>query len=111
MNNREVAAVVWLGIVLILGGTQPDIRRSFGSVVVTVVHPKLLIPLLAMSSYVACLIYAGRKAGIWNADLTGDTVAWAIGTGLVLYGKSVRVFTRVGSFRRLVLAAVGFTAV
>lgn len=109
MNDRELAAIIWLGIGLAWALTNPDIRRSLGQVVVSAVQPKIIVPLLVMTAYGVGLIYAGGKIGLWNTNLMSDTVAWAIGTGLVLFGNSVKVFTRGGSFKRLVLAAVGLT--
>ena len=68
--------------------------------------------MLAMAAYVWALItYAGTPIGLWDPALVADAVAWAIATGLVLFGSATTLFNRPSSLRRLVLKVVGLTAV
>lgn len=71
----------------------------------------MLLPMLAMAAYVWALIaYAGTPIGLWDSALVADAVAWAIATGFALFGSATTLFNRPSSLRRLVLKAVGLTA-
>lgn len=87
MNDRELAALIWLGVALAWGLTRPDLRRSLGEVVKAALHPKLLLPLVIMAAYISGLVYAASRLELWNPNLLSDTLAWAVGTGLVLYAS------------------------
>jgi hypothetical protein len=70
---------------------------------------KLVLPLMAMLFCIGALVYVASRVGLWQGALTSDTVAWFIVTGLGLFGASVSVFKRGGSFKRLLLGAIGVT--
>lgn len=109
MNNREIAAVVWLGVLLVCVLVQRDLRRSLGDVIEAAVAPRFLLPLLAMVGYVCGLVYLGWRGCLWNAALLSDTVTWFLATGLVLCGKSVSVFSPKASFRAVLFATFSAT--
>lgn len=109
MNNRELATVIWAGLLSIAILCNRDLRRSLWSVVVAIVQPKLLVPLALMVGYVYGLLRGGAALGVWRPALTPDTVAWAIGSGIALFGSSVRVFKPGGSFGRVIRASISST--
>jgi hypothetical protein len=51
----------------------------------------------------------GFSVGLWDTGLTSGTVAWFIGTGLALFGKSINAFKPGGSFKRVIVATLGLT--
>jgi hypothetical protein len=48
MNNRELATVIWAGLLLVAILGNRDLRRSLWSVVIAIVQPELLVPLALM---------------------------------------------------------------
>lgn len=79
------------------------------SVVIAIVQPKLLVPLALMVAYVYGLLRGGAALGVWRPALAPDTVAWSIGSGIALFGWSVRVFKPGGSFGRVIRASISST--
>lgn len=109
MNDREIAALVWLALLVALGLSQSEVRQALAPILKTLLSPRLLLPLLALVSCVCALAYLAQELGLWDFELTTDTVVWFIGTGLVLFGKTIDVFKRGGSVWSLFSAAVGLT--
>lgn len=109
MNNRELATVLWAGVVFVAIVSNRDLRSSLWSVVVSLLQPKLIIPLAVMFGYVYGLLRAGAAVGVWNSSLIADTVAWGMGSGVALFGWSVRIFKPGGSFRRVIRTSISST--
>jgi hypothetical protein len=109
VNNRELATVVWAGVLLVAILSNRDLRRSLWSVVVALRQPKLIVPLILMVGYVYGVLQACAATGVWRAALVPDTVAWAIGSGITLFAWSIRVFKPGGSFGRVVRASISST--
>ncbi|MGH2941325.1 MAG: hypothetical protein ACRDLN_00920 [Solirubrobacteraceae bacterium] len=110
MNNREIASVIWIGIAFVWAFVKvPGFGRALVSMLKTLVAPRLALPLLAMLGYLGGLVYGGARVGLWNWSLASDTVAWIILTGLGLFGASLSLFKRAGSFKRILLGALGIT--
>ncbi len=108
LNSRELAIVVWLGVLLIWGLTRSEIRASLKAVVISAAHLKILGPILGLVGYVACLCVVTEGVGLWSTSLIKETILWFVISGLVLFGN----FTKVMQGRRLVtrkalLALVG----
>jgi hypothetical protein len=110
VNNRELAALIWFGVLVAWALSRRDVRSAFGDVASAAVQPKLAGSFVAMVAYVCGLIYAASLVGVWRSALVSDTVAWYVATGFLLYGASVSLFTGQRSFKRLLLAALGLTA-
>lgn len=109
MSNRELATLIWAGVVLAAILSNRDLRRSLWSVIVAIAQPRLLVPLSLMITYVYGLLRGGAALGLWHRALAPDTVAWAVGSGIALFGWSVRVFKPGGSFRQIVRASISST--
>ena len=109
MNNRELAVLVWLAVLLAWGLSRGEVRKSVVQVLVALVAPKVLLPLLALAGYVCALAYAARQLDLWDPALATDTIAWFVGTGLVLFSKAISVFKENGSVWALFRTAVGLT--
>jgi hypothetical protein len=109
-NNREWAILVWLGVVLVLVLAKKDLRSSFGSVLRTALHPKILVPFAGMLGYVALLTWLGSLVGLWRTSLIKDTIVWVIVSGLALFFASTDAAKQPHFFRKRLAAALGITA-
>lgn len=90
-NNRQWALLIWIGIGLILALTQPEIRRSFGAVVRSLVSPKIALTIVGYVGVVALAIWGAERVGIWNFTLVSDTVAWLSISGWALWASFAKV--------------------
>lgn len=111
VNNRETAAVIWLGVLLLYALSQREIRESFGAVLRSLFAPKLFSMLVAMAAWIVGLIWLAASVGGWRMDQGGDTVAWYFATGCVMFGASVRLFDRDGGVPRMLRRALHVTLV
>jgi hypothetical protein len=90
-NNRELAVLVWAGIVLILMLRNRQLRASLGSLARTTLQPVILLPVLAFAGYVAGWCWAGDRVEAWNSRLINETIWWFLLTGFVLLFGALRV--------------------
>jgi hypothetical protein len=110
VNNRELAAVIWLGAFLVWALTRHDVRSALAQFVVALVQPKLLVALLGMLAYLGGLIYLASLAELWGYSLVGDTMAWFVITGFGLFLNSASLFQSGWvSLKKLLLTAIGMT--
>lgn len=68
LDNREMAILVWLLIVLVAILAHRPTRVAFKGIFGDAVNLKLLIPFGAMALWVALVVVAGHWAGAWTAD-------------------------------------------
>jgi hypothetical protein len=92
MNNRELAGIIWLGVVFSYAFTREGGRSGIASLMRGVAQPKVLTILLLMGVYVAGLIFLGSQIGLWTPSLLGSSVAWFVGTGMVMLFRMERVY-------------------
>lgn len=90
-NNRELAVLVWTGIVLILMLRNRQLRASLGSLARTVLQRVILLPVLAFAGYVAGWCWVGARVEAWNWGLINETIWWFLVTGFVLLFGALRV--------------------
>ncbi len=107
-NNRQWAILIWLAVLAVWMLSKKDVRRSVVAFLRTLTTPKLSIPLALMALYVAGLLFAGWKAGIWSSELATDTAFWFAGSAVVLFFK-LNEASEPGFFRRTALATVELT--
>ncbi|RJQ07149.1 MAG: hypothetical protein C4558_10150 [Dehalococcoidia bacterium] len=107
MNSRELALMIWLGLLIAWGLTQSSIRSSAFAVLRSVLTPKLSVPLALLTGNVAILCAVGSRFDAWNTALAKDTVVWFIGSGTVAFGMAVQAkdYSYVRSVVRRTIAA------
>ncbi|QSX07245.1 hypothetical protein JYG23_07845 [Sedimentibacter sp. zth1] len=75
-NNRELAIIFWIFILLVIIFSSKNIRKSFGSVVKALFAKKLIFMLLQMVAYSCFIVYLLYLLGFWNVSLLKSTVIW-----------------------------------
>lgn len=110
VNNRDVAVLFWLLVLLVWMLSRRDVRPSVLNVVCTFAQPMILGTTLGLAAYTVGLACVGSHLGIWEIGLTKETVVWFLGTGFVLLMNLSRVLDRDDWFqneaRRALRAAV-----
>ena len=85
LNNRELAALIWLAVATAWLLSRRDLRLRIADIFKSLMNPLLLLPLLGMLGWIALEIWVGWKLGLWNTGLVSNTVVWTVSTALVLY--------------------------
>lgn len=109
-DNREIAALIWLGAAALWVLSQQNLRESIGGVVKAVFQPLIVIPLLAMLAWIGVEVWAGARLLLWNAALAKTTVLWTAGSAGVLFFNCAQAAADPHFFRRTIVATVGVAA-
>lgn len=87
MNNREIAVVVWTGLVVVAVAIHATRDRSFRELLLglvkTLFTPPILIPATAYIVWVGFAARVTLSLPLWHPDLTFEFVWWCVTVGLV----------------------------
>jgi hypothetical protein len=84
-NNRELATVIWLTLLMMWCFTQPAIRNSFGDVVKAFLVKAIVIPFILMTLYIVIVIFSLNAVGLWEPHQLKNTLVWYISTAAVSF--------------------------
>ncbi|KNZ68180.1 hypothetical protein Tfer_3287 [Thermincola ferriacetica] len=87
-NNREIAAIIWLSVVLIYMIFKKEIRASLFEVIKSFCHRKILIPVILMILYISGIIILLHQIGFWKTSLLKDSIIWTCLTGFTMLMNS-----------------------
>ena len=73
-NSRELATLIWLGIVVLGALLDEKTYSSLGNVLRSFLNPVIFLPLLLMFAYIGLEVWLGARAYFWSTDLVKDTV-------------------------------------
>ena len=113
LNNREIAALIWIGAAVLWAFSQKSVRESFFGVVQAFLKPQILIPLVAMLAWVGVELLIGVRLALWNLSLAKATILWTLGSAGVLLFNCAQIDSDgddLRFFRRTILATVGVAA-
>jgi hypothetical protein len=87
-TSRELASLIWIGVVVILIAVAAvrsrDWRANVTSILVLAIKPPISLVLLGFYAYMAALVWLASTIGLWNVDLLKETINWGIISGLAL---------------------------
>lgn len=81
-TNRELAIIIWTGILLIVLLIKKQIRASIFSVIKSALNPKILAYFLSFLVYFSLVLYFFYDLGYWNLSNLKDSIIWFIFSGL-----------------------------
>ena len=113
LNNRELAALILIGAVVLWAFSKKSVRESFVGVVRAFLKPQISIPLIAMLAWVGLELLIGARLALWNLALAKATILWTFGSAGVLLFNCAQIDSDgddLRFFRRTVLATVGVAA-
>lgn len=110
-NNRQLAVMIWLLVLVASALLYPRTRRSLADVVRAGAKAVILIPVIGMTAWTAGLVYLGRSLHVWSADLTTDTIFWFFSAGMVLFWNFGHVTTQRKYVRETAMAVFEVTLV
>jgi hypothetical protein len=85
LSNREIAAGVWLLIVLIWALSVGSVRRSILGVLEAFFVKIIVVPFVVMLLYVILMVLIFRKIGFWDASALKDTILWTTSTAFATF--------------------------
>ena len=111
LNNRELAAVIWLGVATLWVLSTKGGRRGFVGIATAFLKLQILIPLVAMLAWVGLELWVGARLALWNPTLAKSTILWTLGSAGVLLFNSTQLDSdsEPHFFRRTIAATVGVT--
>ncbi len=108
LTNRELASVLWVGVILAVALPRPGARKTIGDLVRAFMVRSIIVSVLAYVGYVAVAVLAARAFGLWNTSLSKDTLIWLVTVGLpLLFGN--RDSAKPGFYRRTARRTVGIS--
>lgn len=110
LDNRELASLIWLGIALLWGLSNDEIRSGLAGVLRALLTPIILLPLLLMTAYIGLEVRIGYKLDLWRPELAKGTVLWAVGSAAVLFFTATNATTDSEFLRRALVGVPGVTA-
>ncbi len=84
LNNREIATIIWVLIVLVFVLSKKPVRESLWEALKTFCNPKILLSVGLMIFYVAIVVAFLYAINFWNVNLLKDTIFWFCFTGMFL---------------------------
>ena len=113
LNNRELAALIWVSAAVLWAFSKTSVRESFVGVVKAFLKPQILLPLVPMLAWVGLELWVGVRLALWNTTLAKGTILWTLGSAGVLLFNCTQIDSDgdgVHFFRRTILATVGVAA-
>lgn len=106
-DNREIAALVWLGAAASWVLSQQKLRASIGDVFKAFLQPLIVIPLAAMFAWIGLELWVGARLALWNVTLAKSTLLWTLGSAAVLFFNCAQAASDPRFFRRTIVATIG----
>lgn len=82
-DNRDLATIIWLLIILIIFFVAKDPRKAFYSVIHAFFQPQLFRITLLSIIYFQTLLILLLNFGLWNITLFKDSIYWYLGFFIV----------------------------
>ena len=110
-DNRELAALIWVGAAALWALSTKSVREGFVGVVKAFLKLQILIPLGAMLAWVGLELWVGVRLALWNPALAKSTILWTLGSAGVLLFNCMQFDSDsdLHLFRRTIVATVGVT--
>ena len=111
LNNRELATLIWLSVIVLWVFSQKSVRKDFIGVVRACLDPQILVSLAAMLAWVGLELWVGVRLALWSPALAKGTILWTFGSAVALQFNCTQIDSDDLHFlRRTVLATVGVAA-
>lgn len=111
LNNREIASIFWIIIIIFVAIWQKSIRDSVVPLIRTFFHRAIIVPLIFMLIYISGIIYVLIKVKFWDITATADTVIWFLGTALALFFRSANASKDQNYFKLALIDILKFTII
>lgn len=111
MNNREIVALVYLCVFLLLILVIRDARSSLWQVLRLLLFSKLGFVLAIYAATIGAAIFVMSLLGFWTWSLLGSTLLWFILVGFAWFFKINDAGKDSDFFKRRLFEAIGISAI
>ena len=111
LNDRQIASLLWAGIILVAVLAWPTGRRSLAGVARIALSRKVWPVFALFALWSLGLVLIGRRFGIWTDELAADTWFWFFTTAVVLLFNFSKASEEPDFFKRAAKETFGFTLV
>lgn len=114
LNDRQIAALLWVGIILVAVLARPAGRRSLADIARAFLNRKAW-PIFAIFGLLAIwslgLVVVGERVGIWTNEFAADTWFWFFTAAVILLFNFSNASKKPDFFTRTAKEAFGLTLV
>lgn len=100
LNTREIATLIWLGIVIATLLLMPKMRRALGGLQCAFGQKRILQVLAFFALYVGAMLWLLHAIGIWDWDQLKNTVIWTFSVALIAVLRSNKIADEPSYFRK-----------
>lgn len=100
LNTREIATLIWLGIVVTILLVMPTMRQPLGGLLRAFTQRKILQVLAFFALYVGAMIWFLHAIRIWDWDQLKNTIIWTFSVALLAVLRSNNIPDEPGYFRK-----------
>ncbi|OWY62443.1 hypothetical protein B7486_58400, partial [cyanobacterium TDX16] len=108
-NDRQIASLLWAGLILVTVLTWPTGRRSLAGVARIMLSRKIWPVFALLALWSLGLVLIGRRLGIWTDELAADTWFWFFTTAVVLLFNFTKASKEPDFFKRTAKETFGLT--
>lgn len=102
-NNREIATIFWLIILLVWMLLNANIRKSIIELLRAFLHYKIFILFCLMILYVVGVVFLLATIDMWNISLLKDTIVWFCVSALAMMMRFINSNNEESIFRRVLI--------
>lgn len=84
LSTREVAGLIWIGLLLLAILGYGPTRRSVPAILRCFARPPILVVIGVYLAWIGGSAYLAHTAGAWNPSMLGPTIMWALLVGMPL---------------------------
>ena len=85
LDNREIAIIIWLGVVFVWAIFQKSIRKSLVAIFKAFTQKVIFVSTILMLIYIGAVIYLFYRINFWELSNLSDTAIWILGTAFVMF--------------------------
>lgn len=91
LTSREWAVVSWMGIALVAILAKPNLRRSVGQVLRSLLQPLIVASIVTACAYIGACVWLMHRYEIWAVDNLKTTILWAVTFAFVTMSRLNRL--------------------
>jgi hypothetical protein len=111
LNNREIALLVWLAILLAVIVAYKPTRQSLGPLIRLILFSKITVVLLLMLGYVALIAYLFYLLHLSHWWMLKDALFWLFGSAIILLFNVNKAVEEDHYIRKIALGNLKFAVV
>jgi len=100
LNTREIATLIWLGIVITILLTMPTMRQALSGLLRAFAQKTILQVLAFFTLYVGAMVWFLHAICIWDWDQLKNTVIWTFSVALIAVLRSNKIADEPSYFRK-----------